>query len=96
MIQYIGNVLDEFPGPANQTRCFVHTINLIAKSVLKPFDVREKKDITDFTDIAQMLADSAGEHEPEDEEDDEDEDDDEEFDTSPQVGPMRLMLLKAC
>ena len=31
MIQYLGNTLDEFPGPANQTRCFVHTVNLIAK-----------------------------------------------------------------
>jgi len=38
MIKYLGDTLDNFPGPANQTWCFAHTVNLIAKSILKPFD----------------------------------------------------------
>jgi hypothetical protein len=52
MIRYLGETLDEFPGPANQTRCFVHTINLIAKSVLRPFDAQKTKDISEFNDVA--------------------------------------------
>ena len=38
MIKYLGDTLDDFPGPANQTQCFAHTMNLITKSILKPFD----------------------------------------------------------
>jgi hypothetical protein len=98
MVQYLGNTLDEFPGPANQTWCFVHTVNLIAKSILKSLDVQKIKDICEFNDVTQALADLADGHNLEDEEGDEDEDEDEEeeLDTSSQVGPMRLMLLKAC
>src|SRR5579864_6206543 len=95
MIQYLGDVLDEFPGPANQTQCFVHTVNLIAKSILKPFDIRKMKDIREFNDVAQALADLAEDQDLEDEEEGI-EDEDEEFDASPQVGPIRLMLLKVC
>ena len=32
IIQYLGDALNEFPGPANQTRCFVHTVNLVVKA----------------------------------------------------------------
>jgi hypothetical protein len=66
MIQYLSDALDEFPGPANQTRCFVHTINLIAKSILKPFDVRKAKDIREFNDVVHALGDSAEGDDPED------------------------------
>ena len=59
MIQYLSDALDEFPGPANQTRCFVHTVNLIAKLILRPFDIRRMKDIHEFNDIAHALAESA-------------------------------------
>ena len=56
MIQYLGETLKGFPGPANQTRCFVHTINLIAKSILKPFETQKPKDIQVFNGIAQAIA----------------------------------------
>ena len=88
MIKYLSNSLVDFPGPANQTRCFVRTVNLIAKSILKPFDVQKTKDVQAFNEVAHALSESAGGHEqvasddkqPEDEEDedgDEDEDEDE-------------------
>jgi len=62
MIQYLGNALDKFPGTVNQTRCFVHAVNLIAKSILKPFNARKIKDICEFNDIALALADLAKGH----------------------------------
>ena len=64
MIQYLGNTLEDFPGPANQTRCFVHTINLIAKSILRPFDTQKTNDIRAFNNIAHALADLAEGHDP--------------------------------
>ena len=85
MIKYLSSSLVDFPGPANQTRCFVHTVNLIAKSILKPFDVRKMEDVQAFNEVAHALSDSARGHEqvasddkqPEDEEDEDDEDEDE-------------------
>ena len=48
MIQYLGETLDEFHSSANQMQCFVHTVNLIAKSILRPFDAQKAKDISEF------------------------------------------------
>lgn len=56
MIWYLGETLKGFSGPANQTQCFVHTINLIAKSILKPFKTRKTKDIQVFNGITQAIA----------------------------------------
>lgn len=39
MIRKLAELLDLFPGPDNQTRCFAHVLNLIAKSVIRQFDV---------------------------------------------------------
>jgi hypothetical protein len=101
MIKYLGDALDEFPGPTNQTRCFAHTVNLIAKSILKSFEQRKMKEIQEFNDVVQGLADTfegekVEDEDGEDEEDgDEDEDEDEhEFDTS--LEPIKAMLLKVC
>ncbi|TFK61912.1 hypothetical protein BDN72DRAFT_749645, partial [Pluteus cervinus] len=38
MIEELVNLLDNFPGPANQTRCFTHVLNLVVKSMIKQFD----------------------------------------------------------
>jgi nucleoside-diphosphate-sugar epimerase len=43
MISELGDLLDEFPGAANQTRCFTHVINLVVKSILRQFDVPKAK-----------------------------------------------------
>jgi hypothetical protein len=92
MIQYLGNALDKLPSPTNQMQCFAHTINLIAKSILKPFDIQRMKDIHEFNDVAQALADTFEEGVIEKEDEEEDDDDDDEINTS--LGPIKLMLLK--
>jgi len=51
MFAHLERVLFDFPGTANQTWCFVHTINLYAKSILKHFDL-PKKDEKDTLDYA--------------------------------------------
>ena len=58
MIWYLGKTLNAFPGSVNQTRCFVHTVNLIAKSILKLFDTwksKKTKDLQAFNDAAQAI-----------------------------------------
>ena len=101
MIQYLGNTLDDFPGSDNQTRCFVHTVNLIAKSILKPFDTRKTKKTQSFSDVAHALAELTEGHvlegkekEGDDEDNSEDEEEDDGLDTS--LKPIRTMLLKVC
>ena len=39
MIEELANLLDNFPGEANWTRCFTHILNLVAKIIIKQFDV---------------------------------------------------------
>ncbi len=39
MIEELANLLDDFPGAANQTRCFLHILNLMVKSIIKQFDL---------------------------------------------------------
>jgi hypothetical protein len=43
MIDELADLLTGFPGKANQTRCFLHIINLVAKSVIRQFDVAKGK-----------------------------------------------------
>ena len=101
MIEHLSNTLKDFPGPANQTYCFVHMVNLIVKSILKPFDIRKRKDLQAFNKAAHALADSVdGQEEavPDDEEnkdeENEEEEDDNEFNTC--LEPIRSMLSKVC
>ena len=34
MIEELANLLEDFPGPANQTCCFTHVLDLVVKSIL--------------------------------------------------------------
>jgi hypothetical protein len=43
MIAELANLLANFPGQANQTCCFLHIINLVAKSIIQQFDVIKGK-----------------------------------------------------
>jgi hypothetical protein len=99
MIKHIGNSLGNFPGPAHQTRCFVHTVNLIAKSILKPFDTQKLKDIKVFEDamaeVHEQVNKDIDEEEDEEGESDEDEDNDDN-ELEPRLEPIRTMLLKVC
>jgi hypothetical protein len=39
MITELANLINDFPGPANQTRCFTHVLNLVVKSIMRQFDL---------------------------------------------------------
>jgi hypothetical protein len=43
MIEELTDLVDNFPGPANQTRCFTHILNLVVKSILRQFDLPKQK-----------------------------------------------------
>jgi hypothetical protein len=43
MIDELADLLDDFPGPANQTRCFTHVLNLVVKSIIRQFDSPKSK-----------------------------------------------------
>jgi phage terminase small subunit len=44
MIEHLSTLIENFPGPANQMRCFTHILNLVAKSILCQFDVAKKSE----------------------------------------------------
>lgn len=41
MIEELETLIEDFPGAANQTRCFLHILNLVVKSVIKQFDAND-------------------------------------------------------
>ena len=43
MIQTLFQLLSAFSGEASRVRCFLHILNLVAKSILKPFDTGKSK-----------------------------------------------------
>jgi len=60
MIAELVNLLNEFPGPANQTRCFTHVLNLVVKSVICQFDLLKSKGDRILDDAAKELLSLAG------------------------------------
>jgi hypothetical protein len=42
MIEELSEMIANFPGKPNQTRCFAHVLNLIAKTIIKQFDAPTK------------------------------------------------------
>lgn len=62
MVERLSKTLNSFPGVTNQTRCFVHTLSISAKAILKQFDVlKEQNDkvldvaVQAFADLAKVL-----------------------------------------
>src|SRR5258707_11378692 len=43
MIDHLVTMLDNYPGSTNQTHCFTHILNLVAKCIMKQFDAPKKK-----------------------------------------------------
>jgi hypothetical protein len=43
MIDELADLLASFPGKANQTRCFLHILSLVAKSIIRQFDIAKGK-----------------------------------------------------
>jgi len=60
MIAELANLLDDFPGPANQTRCFTHVLNLVVKSVIRQFDLPKSKGDKILDDAAKELLSLSG------------------------------------
>jgi hypothetical protein len=82
MIDELGSILDAFPGAANQTRCFLHIINLVAKSILHQFEPPKSRDkdllsegAKELAALAKDLEESVDDHKGEDDDSDELEDD---------------------
>ena len=53
MVKTLEVLIDNFPGAANQTCCYLHILNLVVKSILKQFDLpksKEKKESGDDSD----------------------------------------------
>jgi nucleoside-diphosphate-sugar epimerase len=83
MIEHLSTLVENFPGTANQTRCFTHVLNLAAKSILCQFDVPKKTadgdagDLDDATDtlaaLAQELEEAVGQIDDEADADDDNE-----------------------
>jgi hypothetical protein len=59
MIDHLSRLLYDFPGLANQTRCFLHILSITAKSIIKQFDVPKTKNGAVMDKAAQALADMA-------------------------------------
>ena len=63
MVEELAKCVTEFPRQANRTHCFAHIINLVAKSLLKQFDLPKNKagsvvsaaqDLQEFTEELEM------------------------------------------
>lgn len=83
MIRHLEQLIDEFNGQQSQTRCFAHVLNLIAKSVVRQFDVPKtqvNKVVDKATNALLELAGNIDVEEQEMDEDDDKEDEDEDED----------------
>lgn len=59
MVAKLAAELPSFPGESNRARCFDHVVNLCAKSVLRPFDVEQKKAGEALSEADEALRDMA-------------------------------------
>ncbi|KAF8872710.1 hypothetical protein CPB84DRAFT_1691215, partial [Gymnopilus junonius] len=55
----LAKILEQFPGAANQTRCFTHILNLVVKAIMKQFDTPKKKGEADVDGMDIDLEDLA-------------------------------------
>ena len=60
MIDEMKTLLTEFTGPAGRMRCFAHIINLIAKTVIRQFDMPTAKDKAAASEVLNELRTLAG------------------------------------
>ena len=56
MVEELADLIKDFPGEANRTRCFTHILNLVMKSIIKPFDVPKAQANEALDDAAKELA----------------------------------------
>jgi hypothetical protein len=105
MIEHLAALVETFPGAANQTRCFAHILNLVAKSVLRQFEgpkkgkgkvagdaAKELAGVVDEMDVDNDEASDSGSNEGGNECDDDgdDDDDDDDEDELPEEDEMSV------
>jgi hypothetical protein len=56
MIEHLSLHLEDFPDAPNQTRCFLHILNITAKAMLKQFDIPKPKNGVAMDNAARALA----------------------------------------
>ena len=52
MINELSVLVDTFAGAANHTRCFLHVVNLVAKSLIQQFEV--KKGVAEDNELKEL------------------------------------------
>ena len=57
MIEHLTILINTFPGATNQTRCFTHILNLVAKSVLCQFEAPKIKGIKELAAVSDDIDD---------------------------------------
>jgi hypothetical protein len=65
MVRQLERLIDEFKGQESQTRCFTHILNLIAKSIIRQFDVPKAQYNRVFDEATMALMELAGDIEHE-------------------------------
>jgi hypothetical protein len=55
MIEHLAVLIETFPGATNQTRCFAHILNLVAKTVLRQFEAPKKGKAIDGKELAAVV-----------------------------------------
>jgi hypothetical protein len=60
MIEALEDRVEEFAGSTNHTRCFLHVLNLVVKSILRQFDLPKNQADTILEEAKIELANLAG------------------------------------
>lgn len=58
MVDELDERIETFDGSVNRARCFDHITNLVAKSLLRPFDIEPKKGAEDNDKMGAVLAEA--------------------------------------
>jgi hypothetical protein len=59
MVEALKDLLEVFPGESNRTRCFDHIVNLIARSIIRQFDLPKASSDESTDDALQELRELA-------------------------------------
>jgi len=70
MIDHLAELIETFPGAPNRTRCFAHTLNLVAKCIMRQFDGPKKKKKSAFDELNALADELESDLDDSDDEDD--------------------------
>ena len=61
MVEELDILINDFPGAANQTRCFLHILNLVVKSIIQQFDLPTSKKTSKNADGDEIMGEATKE-----------------------------------